>query len=231
MSIQPRHIRNLSSLSEAECAALRDKHVCIVGCGGLGGYAIEQLTRIGVGNLTVIDGDVFEESNLNRQILATEDVLGTPKVAVAEQRMRAIDPDVNVTAHHTLLNEQNARQLIAHHDCVIDALDNVTSRFWLAHACREEGIPLVYGAIAGWFGQVCTIMPEDASFATIYGAPEHAGEGMQKRLGNLPFTAAATASVQAAECIKILLGKNDILQNRLFMIDLFDGTCDTMELA
>ena len=114
-------------------------------------------------------------------------------------------------------------------DCVVDCLDTLESRFWLAHACQSLGIPIVYGAIAGWFGQVCTVHPGDASFVSIYGEPF--GTSQHERLGSLPFAAHATAAVQSAEVVKVLLERPGQIRNRLLMIDLLDGSMDDVELA
>ena len=229
MAFEHRYDRNRAALSAEECAALARARVLVVGCGGLGGSVIEALARIGVGYLRVVDGDVFEESNLNRQLLCTEAALGRPKAEVAAERIAAVNGEVQVEAVATFLNEGNAAELIDGMDCVVDCLDNLEARFWLAHACQQAGVPLVYGAIAGWFGQVCTVYPGDVSFADIYGDPF--GESQHKKLGNLAFTAYAIASVQAAECVKVLLGRQGQLRNRLLMIDLLDGSADDMELS
>ena len=107
-------------------------------------------------------------------------------------------------------------------------LDNLEARFWAAHACQDLGVPIVYGAIAGWFGQVCTVYPGDVSFVSIYGDPS--GESQHKKLGNLPFTAYSIAAHQAAEAVKVALGRPGQIRNRLLMIDLLDGSADDVEL-
>ena len=229
MDYPNRYIRNMSSLSADECAALADKRVGVAGCGGLGGYCLEELARIGVGNLVAIDGDVFEESNLNRQIFATEETLGLPKAHVTAQRIAKVNSSVHIDARYEFLTSENAAELIDGCDCVIDALDNRASRLKLAHACQEAGIPLIYGAIAGWFGQVCSVFPGDVSYVDIYGSRE--GQGVQRHEGNLPFTAAVTASFQVAEAVKILLDKGEPLRNRLLMIDTLYGAVEDVELS
>jgi len=228
MTIEHRYDRNVQALSEQECADLRERRIAVVGCGGLGGLVIEALARIGVGHLRVIDGDVFEESNLNRQLLCTEANLGREKAVVAAERVAAVNGDVEAEAVVTYLTESNAADLLANVDCVVDCLDNLEARFWMAHACQELGTPVVYGAIAGWFGQVCTVYPGDISFVSIYGTPE--GESQHKKLGNLPFTAYSISSFQAAEAVKVVLGRPGVIRNRLLMIDLLDGSVDDMEL-
>lgn len=228
MQYAKRYERNSSALSREECEALAGKRIGVIGCGGLGGSVIEALARIGVGYLRVVDGDVFEESNLNRQILCTEEALGREKAVVAAERIRAVNGNVVAQAHVAYLDEGNAAQLLGGLDCVVDCLDNLEARFWMAHSCQELGIPVVYGAIAGWFGQVCTVYPGDVSFVSIYGDPE--GESQHKKLGNLPFTAYAIASFQAAEAVKVVLDRPGQIRNRLLMVDLLDGFVDEMEL-
>lgn len=228
MFLPNRYDRNHAALSLEEGELLARKRIAVVGCGGLGGLTIEALARIGVGYLRVIDGDVFEESNLNRQLLCTEDKLGQKKAAVAAERVRAVNGSVACEPVSTYLSQINSASLIEGVDCVVDCLDNLEARFWLAHACQKLGIPIVYGAIAGWFGQVCTVYPGDVSFTSIYGEPF--GESQHKKLGNLPFTAYAISAFQASEAIKVVLGRPGQIRNRLLMIDLLDGSVDTMEL-
>ena len=230
MEFPNRYNRNMSALSPEECAALAGKRIAVVGCGGLGGSVIEDLARIGVGHLRVIDGDVFEESNLNRQLLCTEAELGRQKAVVAAERVRAVNGSVDVEPVVAYLSEDNAIELLGGVDCVVDCLDNLQARFWAAHACQELGLPIVYGAIAGWFGQVCTVYPGDPSFASAYGEPFANGVSQHLKLGNLPFTAHSTAAIQAAEAVKVVLGRPGQIRNRLLMLDLLDGSADEMEL-
>ncbi len=231
MELAGRYDRNMQALSIQECEALAGKRIAVVGCGGLGGLVIEALARIGVGYVRAIDGDVFEESNLNRQLLCTEDALGREKALVAAERVRAVNSSIEVEPIVAYLTEGNAVELIGGVDCVVDCLDNLEARFWLAHSCQHLGIPVVYGAIAGWFGQVCTVYPGDVSFTTMYGEPfEGGGESQHKKLGNLPFTAYAVSAFQAAEAVKVVLGRPGQLRNRLLMVDLLDGSVDDMEL-
>ena len=232
MAFEHRYDRNNQALSDRECQALSECKVAVIGCGGLGGYVAEHLVRVGVGTLRLVDADVFEESNLNRQLFCTEDALGRAKVEVAAERLAKVNSEVQVETLNTLLTSDNAFNLIDGCQCVVDCLDNVASRFQLARACQEAGTPLVYGAIAGWFGQVSAVFPGDVSFVSLYGAHEDAdgGEGVQKTEGNLPFTAGVVASFQAAEAVKVLLGKQDVLRNRLLMIDLLFGSVEEMTL-
>lgn len=231
MKLDERYIRNLNAISVAECLSLQGKRVCVVGCGGLGGYVISALARIGVGALTIADSDCFEETNLNRQIFSHEENLGKPKVEVIASEVRRINSDVKIKALQTRLEEANAYEIISKADCVVDCLDNFKARFWLAHACQEAKLPIIYGAIAGWYGQVCTVFPGDVSFVDIYGSMEDGTEGAKDAEGNLPFTAGIVGDIQSAECVKVLLGKKELLRNKILMIDMLTSTLETMEIT
>ena len=147
--LEPRYARNIPALTEAECSLLRNKRILVVGCGGLGGHIIDQLIRIGVGFLRVVDGDAFDSSNLNRQLLSQEPLLGTGKAKAAADHIARVNPETSVEAVNAFMTEENVRELIAGCDIVMDALDNVPSRRILASACEAAGIPYVYGAMQG----------------------------------------------------------------------------------
>lgn len=197
-----RYSRNVPALSEAECAALQEKTVAVIGCGGLGGYLMEYLARIGVGSIRCVDGDVFEESNLNRQLLSSVSLLGTSKAKAAAERIKSINPDVQATVFPVFLEETNARELIAGCDAVLDALDSINARRVLAKACREENIPYLYGAIAGWVAQAAICMPDEDLIDKLY--PE---DTALKDKSVLSFTPALCAAMQASLCVKLLAGK------------------------
>ena len=200
--MEMRQMRNIPALTEAECEVLRGKTVAVIGCGGLGGYLIEQLARLGVGNIRCIDGDVFDESNLNRQLLCTLSEIGTSKAQAAADRVRQIDPKIQAQAYPVFLEEENARRLIAGCDAVLDGLDTIPARKILAEACAQEKIPCVYGAVSGWIAQAAISMPGDGLLEKLY--PENAN--IQDK-SVLSFTPALCAAMQAALCVKLLTGR------------------------
>ena len=163
-----RYSRNIPALSEEECALLRRKSVAVIGCGGLGGHLIELLARIGVGHIRAVDGDQFEASNLNRQLLSEEAGLGTSKADAAAARIAKINSDVRAEAVSVFLDRDNAADLIAGCDVVLDALDNITARRALGEACGAAGIPYIYGAISGWVAQAAVCLPGDDLIARLY---------------------------------------------------------------
>ena len=199
--MEPRYERNIPALTEAECALLRKKRVLIVGCGGLGGHIIDQLARIGVGFLRVVDGDVFEASNLNRQLLSSVPLLGISKAKAAADHIARVNPDVAVETAEAFLSESNAESLLENCDIVMDALDNIPSRRILAAACEKANIPYIYGAIQGWVAQAAISMPGDHLIDTLY--PEEI-EITDKSV--LSFTPALCASMQVCLCVKLLTG-------------------------
>ena len=200
--MEGRYCRNVPALSEAECQLLRQKRVLVVGCGGLGGHILDQLARIGIGHLRVVDGDVFEETYLNRQLLSCVPLLGVGKAKAAAEHIARVNPEISVEAVEAFLTKDNARQLVAGCDVVIDALDNIPSRKILAAACADAGIPYVYGAIQGWVAQAAVSMPGDQLIAALY--PDEI-EISDKSV--LSFTPALCASLQVSLCVKLLTGR------------------------
>ena len=197
-----RYIRNFSALSEQEFELIRSKRVLVVGCGGLGGYIIEMLARLGVGAIRAVDGDCFEKSNLNRQLLSATELLGASKALAAKARLESINPDVKAEAHHAFFDETNAGKLISGCDLVMDALDNIESRRILARHCEELGVPMVYGAISGWVAQAAISLPGDNLIEKLY------PDGVEIRdKSALAFTPALCAAMQCALAARLLCGR------------------------
>lgn len=209
------YTRNIPALTAEECMLLSGKQVAVIGCGGLGGYLIEYLARIGIGSIRCVDGDVFEESNLNRQLLSTPSLLGTSKAKAAADRIRKINPHVQAEAFPVFLEEANARELITGCDAVLDGLDSIPSRRILAKACNDANIPYIYGAISGWVAQAAVCMPGEDLIGKLY--PENA---VIQDNSVLSFTPALCASMQASLCVKLLAGR-PVETGILHYVDLF----------
>ncbi len=210
-----RYDRNIGTITIGEQQMLKTKSVCVIGCGGLGGGVIENLVRIGVGRLTVVDGDSFDVSNLNRQVLSNENNLGKSKALEAAEQMHQINSEVEIRAIEGLLSADNASEIIKGCDAAVDALDNVEARLALEDACEKAEIPLIHGAISGWNGQVGVVMPGSGILHQIYESDMQDGSPT-----NPSFTPAVVSALQAAETIKVLLGREDTLRNKLLMMDL-----------
>ena len=180
---------------------LINSRVLVAGCGGLGGNVIEHLARIGIGSLTVIDGDVFTESNLNRQLLCTAENIGKSKALAAAERVRLIDPSISVTAVCEYLTEANAPALLAAADIVIDCLDSIESRLMLEGAASDAGLYMVHGAISGWDLQAMLVPPGSGLLRSLY---EDMPEDETKT--SLSFTAAACAALEVSLAVRYLCG-------------------------
>ncbi len=226
--MENRYLRNLTTISETDMQILKKSSVLVVGCGGLGGYIIEMLSRIGVGSITTLDGDVFDETNLNRQLYSTTSNLGRKKVAEAEKRVKEVNPHVKFTGYDTVLSEENSDEIISGHDIVVDAVDNVTTRLLMEKKCSRHNIPLIHGAIAGWYYQISVVMPGDDTLSKIYSDCEE--KGIETLVGNPSYTPAAAAAAQVSECIKVLLNKEIELRGKLLYVDLLNNTYNIFEI-
>jgi molybdopterin/thiamine biosynthesis adenylyltransferase len=202
----------------------------VVGCGGLGGYAVEELARLGVGKIVVIDPDLFEEHNLNRQLFSSPANLGTAKVAAAVKRIADINPATTLVPIQAALSPENGAGLLNGCQIAVDALDSINVRLELAEICAGLNIPLVHGAIAGWYGHVATQFPGDDTLQTIYRS-WNAGKGVEQSLGNPSFTPALIASLEVAEVCKLLLGQGTPLRGRQLMVDLLSMEIQLIDIG
>ena len=223
--MEDRYARNIPALTEAECLTLRTKRVLVAGCGGLGGHIIDQLARIGVGQLRVVDGDVFEPSNLNRQLLSSVPVLGISKAGAAAEHIAWVNPEIIADPAECFLTEDNVKDLIGDCDVVMDALDNIASRKILASACSEAGIPYIYGAISGWVAQAAVSMPGDDLVQKLY--PE--GTVLRDK-SVLSFTPALCASMQVSLCVKLLTGR-PVETGAVYYFDLLNQEFETIPMG
>lgn len=218
----------MNMLSFEENEKLKNFNVCVIGCGGLGGYIVEMLGRLGIGYITAVDDDVFDETNLNRQLLSDEKSLGLNKAIAAKKRMELVNPHVQINSVAERFTAKNGERILKGHNIVVDAVDNITTRFLIQDIASKLGIPMVHGAIAGWYGQVTTIFPEDKTLDIIY--PEKNVVGIETELGNPSFTPALVASIQVSEVLKILIGRGELLRKKLLYIDLFEQDYMVMDL-
>ncbi len=228
-TVPQRYLRNIGTIGTEGQVKLLKSCAAVVGAGGLGGTIIELLARMGIGRLIIIDDDRFAEQNLNRQLMCTEGDIGKFKAAVAARRVRRINSAVTVTAFTQRLTAENADRLLGGADVVLDALDNLSSRFVLETACRRLKVPFVHGGIAGFSGQFMTVFPEDPGLMALYGNAGQVPEvGIEVKLGNPTVTPMLIATLQVQEAIKIITGSGEPVRNRLIVVDLL--TCTVQEL-
>lgn len=218
--------RNHNAISPSDQIKLLDSRVGVCGCGGLGMNVINYLARLGVGHITVWDPDIFNESNLNRQLFSSYDKLGKSKVEVCRAFVQQINPAVCLTAIPAKWEESDA-SIIYRQQVMVDALDNIPSRLALARFCEKGNIPLVHGAVGGWYGQLTVVMPGDRILQEIYQNPVQQ-QGIEKEQGTLPFTAAVLAGLEAAETVKLLLNMESDLCSNLCLVDLLNMSMDML---
>lgn len=229
--IPERYQRNMGTVGIEGQIKLLQSRVAVVGMGGLGGSAFEMLLRWGVGKLVVIDRDVFVDSNLNRQVLSSYSNLGITKTAAAKLRGEQVNPAVQVQLYMEEAGEQNLPEMLQGCEVVVDGLDNIRTRFVLEKVCKGLGIPFIHGAIAGFMGQVASIYPDDLGLEAIYGSREVLESGAEKDLGTPCVTPAAVAAWQVSEVVKILLGWENTLRNKILFFDLKDHLVSIVELS
>ena len=226
-----RYLRNTGTIGLDGQIKLLQSTVAVVGAGGLGGTIIELLARQGIGHIIIIDNDRFAEQNLNRQLMSTEKNLGDYKATAAAKRVKDINSAVTVTTSLKKLTKENAHRLLKDAKVVADGLDNLSSRFAVEKACRDLGIPYVYGTIAGFIGQLMTVFPEDTGLSCIYGHSDSLPEqGIEVKIGNPSATPAMIAAWQVQEIVKIITGVGKPLRNHLLILDAMEGIADKIEL-
>jgi len=226
-----RHSRSLGTVGWDGLARLLRSTVAVVGLGGLGGYVVEGLARMAVGHLILIDGDVFAEHNLNRQLLSTEDGLGRSKAEVARERVIAVNSTVSVTTYDEFVTIETLPARLEHADVLVDCTDRLPIRFVMQEVARTAKLPMVHGAIAGYIGQVMTILPGDEGLRALYGDRDIPDRGIEVELGNPAATPMMVAAWQVQETIKLLLGQGTLLRNRMLFMDAESGTVEILRLG
>jgi molybdopterin/thiamine biosynthesis adenylyltransferase/rhodanese-related sulfurtransferase len=205
---------------------LKAAKVLVIGSGGLGSPLLLYLAAAGVGTIGIVDFDVVEDSNLQRQVLFGVDEIGQPKVDAAKQRLKKLNPHIHIEVHNIQLNSGNALPLIQEYDVVADGTDNFPTRYLINDACVLLGKPNVYASILQFEGQVSVFNYRDSNnelgpnYRDMYATPPPPGlvpscaEGGV--LGVLP---GIIGSLQALEVIKVITGVGEILNGRLFNFD------------
>ena len=208
---------------------LLDAKVLLIGAGGLGSPAGIYLAAAGVGQLGIVDFDVVDESNLQRQILHTTDRVGMPKTESAASAIRAINPDVRVVQYNTRLDSSNVFDVIGPYDIIVDGSDNFPLRYLLNDAAVFTGKTIVHGSIFRFDGQVTVLDPKNGGpcYRCLFPEPPDPDSDMAPNcaeagvLGVLPGT---VGIIQATEAVKLILGIGEPLRGRLLMFDALDMT-------
>jgi molybdopterin/thiamine biosynthesis adenylyltransferase len=190
--------------------------VLIVGAGGLGAPVALYLAAAGVGTIGIIDGDVVDLSNLQRQVIHFTADVNKAKVISAKEKINQLNPDVNVITYQELLTASNAMEIIKDYDFVVDGTDNFPVKFLINDACVMAGIPFSHGGILRFDGQTITYVPGSACYRCIFQAPPPANAVPTcSQAGVLGAIAGILGTIQAAEVLKYLTGVGDLLTDRL----------------
>ena len=200
---------------------LKLANVLIVGCGGIGCTSAELLARAGVGQITLIDADTIEMSNLQRQIAYVEENIGFYKSEILAKRLKQINPHIRIESYTSKLDESNAEQLISIQDLVLDGCDNFTTRYLVNQICTQLNVPLISASAIGFQGQLFMVEGDSACYECLFPKEEHANESLRcADSGVLATTPNVMASLQAHHALLYLgLAKTPLKQKLL----LWDG--------
>jgi len=226
--------RQMSIVTRSEQQRFKDSKITVIGCGGIGGETIEMLARMGIGNLVLVDKDAFDLSNLNRQTLASLSDLGLDKSAVAAEKVRLINPYVNVDIFNEHVDQENIDKIIGDSDIVIDALDNVLTRVIVSRKAKEKGIPYIHGAIHGTQGQITVFLPNTKSYEEMFNLPSIDKELTEEVINDLKNVTSGVPPVigptpniigciEAFEAYKIITGIGKVtVAPKILTFDLLD---------
>ena len=208
-------------------ARLSRAKVAVVGCGGLGSAALSYLAAAGVGALSIADGDTVSLSNLQRQVLYTTEQIGRRKATCAAERLRAINPDVDIAVHNLFIDVDNFPDIADGADLIIDCTDNYRTRYTLSKLCKEHGKPFIYATAEQMGGQVALFTPRCRTYYHDL-FPEPAPQ--RPVVGVLPPLPGIIGAIEAAEAIKYLSKTGETLEGRLLVTDFREMRFDIFEL-
>ena len=199
---------------------IHDARVLVIGAGGLGAPVSLYLAAAGVGRIGIVDADVVDLSNLQRQVIHFTADVGKPKVDSAKDKMLAINPDVKVDTYQTWLDSSNALDIIKEYDFIIDGTDNFPVKFLINDACVMAGKPFSHGGILRFTGQTFTHLPGTACYRCMFKEPPPPGAVPTcSQAGVLGAIAGMLGTIQAAEALKYIIGIGELLTDRLLTFD------------
>jgi molybdopterin/thiamine biosynthesis adenylyltransferase len=223
--------RQKDLINQKEQLKIKNSKITVIGCGGIGGAALEMLTRMGAENLLIIDKDSFDSSNLNRQLMSNAKNIGKSKVTATKERLLSINPQMEIEAVDNELNQENV-EIIKDSAVVIDALDNLISRIIVCRYAYQLNMPFIHGAVHGTMGQITTFTSETPQYEELFKLPscdEDLKAEIVNRIGKLNLNPPPVVGpvpnivgcLQSFEAVKIITGKtNLILSPEVLMFDL-----------
>jgi sulfur-carrier protein adenylyltransferase/sulfurtransferase len=226
-----RHIM-LPEVGEVGQGKLLDAKVLFLGAGGLGSPSSMYMAAAGVGTIGIVDDDVVDESNLQRQILHNMERLGMPKVESARKTLQALNPDVTVVAHQTRLTSENVLEIVSGYDVIVDGADNFPTRYLLNDAALKLRKPVIHASIFRFEGQMTTFLPDSGPcYRCLYPDPPPPGMAPScQEAGVLGVLPGLVGTVQATEAMKLILGIGETLSGRLLVFDALATKFRTLKL-
>lgn len=215
--MKKRYIKNLNSLTRFEQDTINNQVVLVIGAGGLGGFVLDSLARLGVKKIKLVDFDNFDITNLNRQILSKENNIGASKASEGKKYINSINSSIAVEVFNYRFEECCFDSLFKDTDVVFDCCDDIYTKFNIEEQCQNFNTPLIYGSVAGYFGQVSCILPYSPLLKQIY--PKKNIKGIESKTGNLCFVVSVVASLQINLFLKLIL-KKAIETNGFYYIDM-----------
>ena len=223
--------KNIGAITLDEQELLRNSSAAVIGCGGIGGIAFELLVRSGIGRITVVDGDVFDISNINRQALCNYRNISKKKAAEAERFAKSINAEIEITAVNKNLDEKNAKQVLKGNKAVVDGLDNGLSRVILSRAAKELKIPYVFGACERTRGYTTVFSPSGITYEEVFNLPSEGKKitpGLNEQLAAsqrcdsvLGAVSNLIGGLEAMQTICVLLGKEFVGAPQFIHVDAF----------
>ena len=230
MKTEDRYTRNIliENIGKEGQRKLKDAKVLVIGAGGLGSPVLYYLAAAGVGTLGIVDDDTVNLSNLQRQILHRTSDVGRCKALSASEKLSAINPDVKIVVYNERFTEENAAAIIggshvghdAEYDFVVDCCDNYKTKLLINDICVKLGKPYSHGAVVAMRGEVMTYVPGAACYRCVFDIPPEDGKlPTSSEIGILGAVAGIVGCIQATETLKYLVGMNDLITNRILIID------------
>ena len=208
--------------------------VALVGCGGLGTVISNYLVRAGVGEIIIIDPDIVELDNLQRQVLFDEEDVRRklPKAQAAAEKLRKINSQVSIEPLIDILSPRNIESIFKRVDIVFDGTDDMKTRFLINDACVKLNIPWIYGGVVATYGTSYTIIPSETACLRCFidELPSPGDIPKCKEIGVLGSAVSMIASIEVTEGLKILIGKKEALTGKLINVDVWSGSYDLFEL-
>ena len=218
--------RMMKEIGDSGQEKLSKSTVAVVGCGGLGSPALTYLACAGIGKLIIIDCDEVSETNLNCQFLHGRKDIGRPKVVSAKEKLLDMNGEIEILAVHENLTPENVGRIIEGADVVVDCVDNIETRIFLGRECLKKNIPLVEAGVQGFYGWVMSVGREAACLECM--GLDHMA--IKRPIPIIGTTAGVIGTLQANECIKIILGMEDTLFGTMLQYDGLSSSIDRIEL-